>query len=82
MKAMMDRILVIDCSEDVQLQRLLDRDAEDEGQARRMIAAQASRQDRLAIADDVIDNGGTLDATARQVDKLHRSYLRLAAGRD
>lgn len=82
MQAMMDRILVVDCSEEVQLKRLLDRDAENEHQARRMIAAQASRQERLAIADDVIDNNGTLDATARQVDELHRSYLRLAASRD
>jgi dephospho-CoA kinase len=82
MKAWMDRILVVDCSEEVQLARLLERDTEDEAQARRMIAAQASRQERLAIADDVIDNSGTLDATARQVDELHRSYLRLAAARD
>ncbi|MGH8195158.1 MAG: dephospho-CoA kinase [Woeseiaceae bacterium] len=82
MQAMMDRILVVDCSEEVQLKRLLDRDAEDEQQARRMIDAQASRQERLAIADDVIDNNGTLDAMARQVDELHRSYLRLAASRD
>ena len=78
MKASMDRILVVDASEETQLRRLLQRDAESEVQARRMIAAQASREDRLAIADDVIDNGGTLEATADQVERLHRKYLELA----
>ena len=78
MKSSMDRILVVDVSEQTQLERLLQRDAESELQARRMIAAQASREDRLAIADDVIDNGGTLDATAGQVDRLHGKYLELA----
>ncbi|HET6620262.1 MAG TPA: dephospho-CoA kinase [Dongiaceae bacterium] len=77
MKATMDRVLVVDVSEDTQLERLLQRDAESEVQARRMIAAQASREDRLAIADDVIDNSGTREATAEQVDRLHRKYLEL-----
>ena len=78
MRATMDRILVVDCSEETRLARLLRRDAESEEQARRMIAAQASRDERLAIADDVIDNDGPLDDTARQVDELHRKYLSLA----
>ncbi len=78
MKATMDRILVVDVSEETQLDRLRERDAESEVQARRMIAAQASREDRLRIADDVIDNGGTLEATAEQVERLHRQYLALA----
>lgn len=79
MQATMDRILVVDVSEDTQLERLLQRDAESEVQARRMIAAQASREDRLRIADDVLDNDGTVDATADQVDRLHRKYLELAS---
>lgn len=78
MKATMDRILVVDCSEATQLARLRQRDAESEAQARRMIAAQASREQRLAIADDVIDNDGTLEATAEQVNELHRKYLDLS----
>lgn len=77
-RSTMDRILVVDCSEETQLARLTRRDAESEAQARRMIEAQASRQERLAIADDVIDNDGSLDETARQVDALHRTYLALA----
>lgn len=80
MKASMDRILVVDCSEETQLARLLRRDAESEEQARRMIEAQASREERLAIADDVVDNDGSLEDTARQVEKLHRKYLELPRG--
>ena len=78
MKALMDRVLVVDCSEDVQLKRLLARDTEDEAQARRMIAAQASRDERLAIADDVLLNDTDLDETRRQVDALHHRYLELS----
>jgi dephospho-CoA kinase len=78
MRQFMDRILVVDCSEETQLERLLERDTETEEQARRMIAAQARREDRLAIADDIIDNDGTKAETAGQVDRLHRQYIELA----
>jgi dephospho-CoA kinase len=78
LRQFMDRILVVDCSEDTQLERLLKRDTETKEQARRIIAAQASRQERLAIADDVIDNEGTKAETAAQVESLHRRYLGLA----
>jgi dephospho-CoA kinase len=78
MKALMDRVLVVDCSEDVQFKRLLARDTEDEAQARRMIAAQASRDERCAIADDVLLNDTDLDETRRQVDALHHRYLELS----
>jgi dephospho-CoA kinase len=78
MRQFMDRILVVDCSEDTQLERLLDRDTETEEQARCMIAAQASRQQRLAVADDVVDNDGTKAETARQIAHLHRQYLELS----
>ncbi len=79
MKKLMDRILVVDCSEEVQLARLLQRDSENAEQARRILAAQASRAERLAIADDVIVNVGSVGETARQVDDLHWQYLRQAA---
>jgi dephospho-CoA kinase len=71
----------VDCSEGTQLKRLLERDAGSEEQAQRMIAAQASRQDRLAIADDVIDNDGTRAEAESQVENLHRLYLDLAKTR-
>ncbi len=78
MKALMDRVLVVDCSVDVQLKRLLARDTENEAQACRMIAAQASRDERRAIADDVLLNDTDLDETRRQVDALHHRYLELS----
>ncbi|HLT90646.1 MAG TPA: dephospho-CoA kinase [Woeseiaceae bacterium] len=79
LKDSMDRILVVDASEATQVERLRRRDAESEEQARRMIAAQATREERLAIADDVIDNDGSLEETERQVERLHRKYLALAS---
>lgn len=78
MKAMMDRILVVDCNEDTQIERLIARDVETEEQARRIMATQANRKDRLAIADDVITNDGVLSATREQVLTLHHSYQALA----
>lgn len=78
LQAFVDRILVVDCDPDEQLRRLLRRDVGDQRQAKRIIAAQASRDDRLAIADDVIDNSGTLAETRERVAQLHRFYLQLA----
>jgi dephospho-CoA kinase len=74
-----DRVLVVDCPEDVQLARVQARSAMPEAQARAIIASQASRADRLAAADDVIDNSGSLDALHRQVAALHRTYLDYSA---
>jgi dephospho-CoA kinase len=76
-----DRVLVIDCDEQTQLQRLLARDAESPDQARRILAAQASREQRLEIADDVIRNDDSLADTQRQVIELDKRYRRLARKR-
>ena len=73
-----DRVLVVDCNEDTQVARLLARDAETVEQAERMLAAQASRKERLAIADDIIRNDGSLTETRRQVRDLDERYRRLA----
>ena len=81
MRQFMDRILVVDCSEEAQLERLRKRDTESEEQARRIIAAQATREERLAIADDIIDNDGPKDEAESQVQRLHRLYLDLASKR-
>ena len=80
MKEFMDRVLVVDCSEDVQLGRLMARDGETDEQARRMIAVQASRGDRLGIADDVVLNDADPDQTRTRIEALHRSYLELSKG--
>ena len=78
MKSDMQRILVVDCSEEIQIARLLERDTECDEQARRMVASQASRIERLTIADDVILNDDDLAQTRRQVEALHTQYLALA----
>jgi dephospho-CoA kinase len=79
MQKFMDRILVVDCDENIQLKRLLMRDSEDENQAHHIMAAQASRKERLAIADDIISNNDSLTGTRNQVDNLHSEYLSLAS---
>lgn len=73
-----DRVLVVDCPEETQIARLMRRDGITAEDARAMLAAQTDRATRLAAADDVIDNGGSLDATYEQVERLHRRYLELA----
>ena len=77
MKEFMDRVLVVDCSEDVQLSRLMTRDGEIEEQARRMISVQASRDDRLVIADDVVLTDADPDETRTRIEALHKKYLEL-----
>jgi len=79
MDSLVDRILVVDAPEEVQLRRLVSRDGIDETLARRMMAAQASRGARLARADDVVDNSLPQQALAPEVQRLHRLYLELAA---
>ena len=75
----LDRILVIDVAPGIQLTRLLQRDGIDAALAQRMVAAQASRERRLAIADDVIVNNGALEALATHVEALDKRYRTLAA---
>jgi dephospho-CoA kinase len=75
----LDRVLVVDAAEAVQLERLLRRDGVDEALARRMIAAQATRAARLAIADDVVVNDGPVERLAGAALALDRRYRTLAA---
>lgn len=81
MRHSMDRILVVDVPESVQAERLMARDGSDAAEARRIIAAQASRSERLAIASEVISNTGTLDELDEAVSGLHTQYLALARER-
>jgi dephospho-CoA kinase len=76
---LVERILVVDCPEAQQLERLRQRDDVGESEARAMLAAQTDRQTRLARADDVIDNSGSIEATRAQVKALHERYLAMAA---
>jgi dephospho-CoA kinase len=77
----LDRILVIDAAPDLQLERLLQRDAVDASLARRMLAAQADRHARLAIADDVLVNDAAIAAVHPLVAALDAQYRALSASR-
>lgn len=71
------RVLAVDCREDVQIARVMARNNLSETQVRAIMAAQASRAERLAAADDVIDNNAGRDALAPQIDRLHAQYLHM-----
>jgi dephospho-CoA kinase len=73
-----DRVLVVDCPREVQLHRLLKRDGETPEGAERILSAQATREARLARADDVLPNTGTLAELETAVGALHHRYLALA----
>jgi dephospho-CoA kinase len=78
-KSRFDRALVVDCEPELQLARLQARDGVTRAEAMRTLAAQATRAERLAIADDVIHNDGDMAALRDQVEKLHRQYLAASA---
>lgn len=73
-----DLVVVVDAPEDVQLQRTMARDSNDEAQVKRMMAAQLERKARLARADIVIDNSGSLEKLDGIVQELHKEFLQRA----
>ncbi len=73
-----DRILVVDVPESVQIERTMTRDHSSEADVRKILEAQAARKTRLKLADDVIHNTGNRDALRKKVSELHRFYLKLA----
>ncbi|HEX9584267.1 MAG TPA: dephospho-CoA kinase [Gammaproteobacteria bacterium] len=77
---MVDRILVVDASESAQIERARKRDGVGELEVRRIISAQARRAERLAKANDVIENSGTLDELRQSVHRLDEFYRSLARG--
>jgi len=74
-----DRVLVVDCDEDLQISRLRDRDGSTPEQVAAILKAQAPRAMRLKAADDIIRNDADLNAVRDQVAALHARYLELAA---
>ena len=76
--AWVDRVLLVDAPESVQIERLTQRDGVTHEHAGQMLAAQATREQRLAIADDVLVNDGDEAALDAQVAALHARYLDLA----
>ncbi len=73
-QALVDRIAVVDCPEDEQLRRTMARSSLDEATVRSIMNTQASRSQRLALADDIIDNSGSLPELADQISRLVAKY--------
>ena len=73
-----DRIVVVDCAPELQVSRVMRRSGLEAGQVRSILRAQATREQRLAAADEVIDNSADLDSLRRQALELHRRMLQRA----
>ena len=74
-----NQIVVVDCPENLQISRVMARSGLAENEVRAIMAAQASRDERLAVADDVLNNDGDLHHLEVQVADLHRKYLQITA---
>lgn len=70
-----DRVVVVDCAEATQISRVMSRSGLDRREIARILAAQATRAQRLAAADDVIHNDGSLADLPPQIERLHQKYL-------
>ena len=79
LSAKADRVLVVDVPKETQIERTMLRDRVSRQHAEHILAAQATREQRLAVADDVIENMGSPDAIASDVARLHAKYQRLAS---
>lgn len=78
---LVERILVVDLPEDLQMQRAARRDHQSSEQIQAIMATQCRRDERLAAADDVIDNSGSLQRLLEQTDRMHRRYMSLSRNR-
>jgi dephospho-CoA kinase len=74
---LVQRVLVVDADEAVQIARTMARSALSEEQVRAIMRTQATREQRLAAADDIIDNNGDLEQLRLQVQALHARYLEM-----
>ncbi len=75
-----NRIAVVDCAESTQIERVVSRSGLARSEIERILAAQATRAERLAAADDIIDNDGALAGLAPQIERLHHRYMELSRG--
>lgn len=78
-REIVQRILVVDCSEAQQLERVVARNGLEETEVRAIMTHQLNRHERLSQADDIVDNHGSRSALRPQVEQLHQRYLKLAA---
>jgi dephospho-CoA kinase len=76
-----DRVLLVDVPEELQIQRLMLRDGVTREQAQASLSAQATRAQRLAMADDIVRNTGRVDELEERVAELHEKYVRMAGER-
>jgi dephospho-CoA kinase len=74
-----NRIVTVDCPESLQIERVMARNALSVDEVKAIMAAQSTRAQRLAVADDVVSNDGGLDVLCKQVDALHQKYLQFLA---
>lgn len=78
MTAMFERIIVVDCEERQQIERVMQRDGNSEQEVRKILSSQASRKERLSIATDTIQNTGKFSNLDREIERLHHFFLDLA----
>lgn len=81
-KDLVNRVLVVDVSENTQLQRSLARDGGSDSTIRAIIKSQMKREERCALADDIINNEQPPEALKQQVEELHKAYLEFASNQD
>ncbi|HJL93440.1 MAG TPA: dephospho-CoA kinase [Woeseiaceae bacterium] len=79
LRNIVDRVLVVDCDEKTQIERLKERDGESEDFAKKIIASQSSRSERMAIADDIIINNQDFKETLVQIKRLNKKYIEISA---
>ncbi|MEO1888831.1 MAG: dephospho-CoA kinase [Cycloclasticus sp.] len=77
-----DRVLVIDCSEETQITRVKARDQLSDSMIGSIMDSQCSREFRLSHADDILNNDGTLEKLKSDIDKLHSLYLKISTGKN
>lgn len=70
----LDRILVVDCSIENQISRVMERDQCSEAHVKKIIATQISRESRLQLADDIVENNKDIDSVKERVKDLHKKY--------
>ena len=75
---LVNRTLVVDVSPKVQLERAISRDGGSEGTIKAIMDSQISRDDRISLADDIIDNEQSFQSVQTQLKKFHQNYLNLA----
>ena len=78
LQSLVDRILVIDTSSDIQIERVIHRDQCSKAQVKKIISSQADAEERLKYADDIVKNNGKLTELDAQIEKLHKQYLTLS----